>query len=153
MSVPTVGFVGLNYRKGQNKSKTATNIPCYYPLIEALDEMYEFYPNATFLFVTRDENNWLNSIQSYHDGFIVDVWKRCTIPGFPGLNATMEDFRKFYRWHKMLIQQFALDHPSITYIELPLEGEDTGKLLEDRIGVRQGCWGHYNKQLSSTKRE
>lgn len=143
------GFVGMNYRKGKDSGKSSSNIPCYYPLIESLDQIYESYPNATFLFLTRNETSWLNSIQTYHDGFIMDVWRRCRIRGFPGPDAEADDFRRFYTWHKKLIRNFAEDHPSITYLEIPLEGAETAQVLEDKIGAPRKCWGHYNKQSNS----
>jgi Sulfotransferase domain len=143
------GYVDLNYRKGQNKSQSVSNIPCYYPLIQALDQIYEAYPNSTFLFVTRNETNWLESIQTYHEGFIVDVWKRCKIDGFPGLDARPEDFLDFYRWHQRLIRSFAEGHPSITYLEVPLEAANTAEILEDKIGISNTCWGHHNQQQST----
>lgn len=76
----------------------------------------------------------------------MDVWKGCKIDGFPGLDATLEGFQSFYRWHKQLIQNFARDHPSITYIEVPLEADDTAQVLADTTGVPKTCWGHHNQQ-------
>lgn len=146
------GFVGLRYRQGINISSIHKEIPCYYPLIEALDQVYTFYPNSTFLFITRNETDWLKSVETYHEGFIVDVWKQCNIPGFPGSNSTPEDFKSFYQWHQDLIRDFAKKHPSITYIEVPLEAENTGQLLEESIGINQLCWGHHNKQATTSTR-
>ena len=87
----------------------------------------------------------MNSIQEYHDGFIFDVWKQCQTVGFPGKNASLEDFRGFYRWHQQFIREFAKSHPSMTYIEVPLEPETTATVLEEKIGVSADCWGHYNQ--------
>jgi Sulfotransferase domain len=115
-------------------------------LIDALDEVYTSYPNATFLFVVRETEGWLNSIQSYHDGFIMDVWKRCKTRGFPNLDGTLDDFRAFYEWHKDMIRTFAREHPSWTYIEVDLEAPATGQILQDKVGIDASCWGHYNQQ-------
>ena len=124
------------------------NIQCFYPLIDALEEVYTAYPNATFLFVVRETDAWLNSIQSYHDGFIMEVWKRCRTEGFPGLDGNLEDFREFYEWHKEMIRNFALERPSLTYIEVELESSETGDILQEQIGIDASCWGHYNQQKS-----
>jgi hypothetical protein len=121
------------------------NIQCFYPLIDALEETYREYPNATFLFVVRETDSWLNSVQHYHDGFIMDVWKRCNTTGFPGMDGTIEDFHIFYEWHKEMIRTFVKDRPSLTYLEVSLESEDTGQILEDKVGISATCWGHHNK--------
>jgi len=122
------------------------NMQCYYPLIDALEETYTSYPNATFLFVVRNTDAWLESIQSYHDGFIMEVWKRCKTQGFPGLDGTLEDFREFYEWHKEMIRTFASEHPSLTYIEVDLESPEAGEHLQEQIGIDASCWGHHNQQ-------
>lgn len=140
-----VGYVATRYRK-DNPELKQDNIQCYYPLIDALEETYTAYPNATFLFVVRETESWLDSMQSYHEGFIMDVWKRCRTQGFPGLDGTVEDFRDFYEWHKEMIRKFAMDHPSLTYIEVELEAEETGDILQEQVGINASCWGHYNQQ-------
>lgn len=139
----------MYYQRGSNSEDNniteTTNVPCYYPFVEALEEIYNAYPNATFLFVTRNETDWLTSLQTYHEGFILEAWKRCQTKGFPGIDATINDFQAFYQWHKTLIRNFVQDHPSLTFIEIPLEADNTGQLLEEQVGIPQTCWGHHNK--------
>ena len=43
------GFVAATYKSGAEKQTVQENVPCFYPLIEALDDVYESYPNATWL--------------------------------------------------------------------------------------------------------
>ena len=140
----------MRYRKGWNTTLVKEDIPCYYPLIEELDHIYAHYPNSTLLFVTRDEEHWLNSVMTYHEGFILEVWKQCQTGGFPSKNATLADFKSFYAWHKGLIREFARSHPTITYLEIPLEADNTGQMLEEFTGVGKNCWGHYNQQRRSS---
>ena len=142
------GYVAARYHPDVRLPRNH-NIQCFYPLIDALEEVYNAHPNATFLFVVRETEAWLKSIRKYHNGFIMDVWKRCRSRGFPPRDATLEDFREFYEWHKDMIRTFALDHPSWTYIEVDLESPDAGLLLEERVGISAECWGHYNKGGSS----
>ncbi|CAB9500843.1 expressed unknown protein [Seminavis robusta] len=138
------GYVAARYFPDGRELRT-NNIQCFYPLIDALEDVYTSYPNATFLFVVRETEAWLNSVKSYHDGFIMEVWKRCRSRGFPDLQGGLEEFREFFEWHKDMIRSFALDHPSWTYIEVDLEDPDAGKYLEKHVGIDAGCWGHYNK--------
>lgn len=139
----SVGYVAARYRPDGSDLRR-NNIQCYYPLIDALEKVYDAYPNATFLFVVRETESWLKSVESYHDGFIMDVWRRCRTRGFPGLDGTLEDFRDFYEWHKELIRTFALEHSSLTYIEVDLESDDAGQILQDKVGIDASCWGHHN---------
>lgn len=148
-TVSNTGYVAARYQP-DGKDLQQHNIQCYYPLINALEEVYTSYPNATILFVVRETEGWLKSIQNYHDGFIMDVWKRCRTLGFPGLDGTLEDFREFYEWHKEMIRNFALEHPSLTYIEVDLEASDAGDILQDRVGIDANCWGHYNQGKADT---
>jgi Sulfotransferase family len=153
-SFEMTGYVAARYHHDGRDLRT-NNIQCFYPLIDALEEVYTAYPNATFLFVVRETDAWLKSIRRYHDGFIMEVWKRCRSRGFPTRDGTLEDFREFYEWHKDMIRNFALDHPSWTYIEVDLESLSAGELLEERVGISAECWGHFNKgdQESNTNDE
>lgn len=138
------------YVAARNQNKQLKNrLQCFYPLIDALDEVYSFYPNATFLFVVRETESWLKSIQSYRDGFIMELWRRCRSKGFPGRNATLQDFRVFYEWHKQMIREFVGERPSLTYIEVELEAPDVAQILQEKVGIDARCWGHHNQQESN----
>jgi hypothetical protein len=39
-----------------------------------------------------------------------------------------------------MIREFVKNRPSITYIEVQLEGTDTGQKLEDATGIDRNCW-------------
>ena len=39
-----------------------------------------------------------------------------------------------------MIRQFVKDRPSIQYIEVQLESNATGKLLQDATGIDAACW-------------
>jgi len=121
-------------------------VHCFYPLIEALEPIYLAHTNATWLFVVRQMESWVESMEMYRGG-IWEAWKNCRTPSiFPGLNATRDDLFAFYEWHKNLIRTFAREHPSVTYIELPLEGETTANDMEEHVGIPARCWGHFNQQ-------
>ena len=52
---------------------------------------------------------------------------------------------EFYSWYLKHVRLFAKDHPSITFIEVSLDSEDTPKILEDKIGIPSECWGHIHE--------
>jgi Sulfotransferase domain len=117
-------------------------IDCYYPSIQALDSIYQHYPNATIILVRRNSTNWYHSMKNWGNGSLFQRWTHCNIPNFPTVNATTEhDFVQFYDWHDQNVRNFALRHPSITYVEISLESSDTGSILEQTIGIPKTCWG------------
>jgi len=113
---------------------------CYYPSVEALEEIYQAYPNATFVMVVRNTASWFTSVEKWGEGSLLKRWGACNTTGY-GWTTKREKVEAFYDWHTENIRQFAMDHPSLNYIEVGLESEDTGKLLEDKIGIPATCWG------------
>jgi len=50
---------------------------------------------------------------------------------------------RFVHNYATYIRSFAKTHPSLTYIEVPLD-DNTGMALEERTGIPNECWGHAN---------
>ena len=119
---------------------------CYYPSVHGgLQALYESHPRATILHIVRDTQAWVNSTSKFND--LQTRWsERCT--SFPPKGSQREDYVAFYTWHTEMVRQFANLHPTMTFIELPLEGDDTGVLLEKATGINASCWVH-----SRTKQE
>lgn len=115
---------------------------CYYPSISALDAIYEHYPDATIILITRNSTSWLNSMQTWGDGTLLKRWRFCNMTGH--LSRTPDDpyaFRAFYEWHTEHIRRFATKHSSLAYIEVALESARVGRVLEEKIGIPARCWG------------
>jgi hypothetical protein len=122
---------------------------CFLPSVHGLEALYDAYPNATLLFIERDLESWYQSASNWGKMFL--KWKRaCRSTFFPNIPADKpirnEDFRQFYQWHTQHIRQFALDHPSMTYLEPPLNmslsSAGVGNWLEEHIGIEASCWGN-----------
>lgn len=114
---------------------------CFYPSIHGgLEALYKDYPQATLLSVVRDTDSWVNSTTQFNS--LWDRWIANKCDKFPGKGSTRYDYAKFYDWHTEMVRQFAKDHPSMTYIEVTLEGNDTGRILEEKTGVNASCWVH-----------
>ena len=114
---------------------------CYYPSMQALDAIYKHYPNSTIVNILRDTTSWYESMVSWGNGSLLDRWKLCNITGLPVWGAKAKGFLAFYEWHTENLRNFAKSHPGLTYIEIPLESPDAGKMLEDAIGIPSNCWG------------
>jgi hypothetical protein len=109
---------------------------CYYPAIEGLEEIYQWYPNSTLMLATRDTKTWQKSASKWSS--ITTRWESCELPGFTGTSP--EAVQDFYEWHKELVRNFARNHPSMTFIEVALEDPTTPFILEKRTGVPASCF-------------
>lgn len=119
---------------------------CWDPSVTDLEAIYEAYPNATLLLTTRDPKMWVHSV--HHWGKLHSKLNRCDFlwPGQPSTRPLgLDDLRAFYVWHIEHVRNFAAQHPSMTYIEVGLEANETASILEDIIGIPASCWGHYNR--------
>jgi hypothetical protein len=128
------------------KGKPATS--CFYPAIHGLEALYQDYPKATLLLLTRNTTEWRQSVSQWAMGTLLKRWQRCQLTGFTTKNPTtssspssvVADVEAFYEWHTHRVRNFAQTHPSLTYIEAQLESPDTGRLLEDATGISSSCW-------------
>jgi hypothetical protein len=122
---------------------------CFFPGVHALEALYYAYPNATFLLIQRDLEEWYQSAKSW--GKMFYKWKKhCRDSFFPNKTAVgqtirNQDFKQFYQWHTEHIRQFAREHPDMTYLEPPnnlkLSSQKISSWLEEHIGISAQCWG------------
>jgi len=126
---------------------------CFFPSIQALDTMYQQYPNSTILLTVRNTAEWYTSFHNWYNGSLENAWRHCNAPGFPGENATAKDFFKFYEWHTEHVRSFAATHPSMKYVEVGLEAADTADILERELGISSKCWHHLHKSGHTKNKE
>jgi Sulfotransferase domain len=117
-----------------------TGSSCYYPSVDALNQIYEHYPNSTFVMVVRNTTKWYESMANWAEGSLLSRWRPCNATGFPGWKSAANDIMRFYDWHTDNIRQFVKAHPSLKYIEIDLEDKQSGQLLERDIGIPAKCW-------------
>ena len=136
--------------------------PCYYSSLHdgGLEDIVKHYPNATILLVTRNATAWARSMFKW-----ANLRKRWTnICGFDGrlqphesvqrdnmvywnsmFNQSRSDDNEeeywinFYHAHTQKIREFAMDHMSLTYVEVELENENIGKILQQYTKVSPDC--------------
>jgi hypothetical protein len=119
---------------------------CYFPSMQELDSIYQPYPTSTIVNIVRDATSWYKSMASWGNGSLqgslLDRLMRCNITDLPRWGATETDFIQFYAWHTRQVREFALSHPSLTYVEVSLESPSAGKVLKEAIGIPASkCWG------------
>jgi hypothetical protein len=116
---------------------------CFYPSIHALPALYKAHPEMTILLLRRNVTKWAASVTRYAD--LAQRWNQCPREGMiprhnNKKNATRSNLEQFYENHSNRLRQFANDHPSITYVELELEGANMGQQMEDAFGGPASCW-------------
>ncbi|KAL3773296.1 hypothetical protein ACHAW5_000243 [Stephanodiscus triporus] len=125
---------------------------CFYSSLHdgGLEHIFKFYPRATIFMVHRKFEDWYESVSKWGRGRLFHKWRNAC--GFAGphsdvLNSTdkrctQEDvtcWRSFYNAHTEKIRRFAIDHPSLTYLELQLD-ETTPSALELYTGISLECF-------------
>ena len=127
---------------------------CWDPSIHGLEAIYKAHPLATILLAVRDSDKWLNSVIRW--GRLLDKLWRCRDLWPSNKNKktmnTTRDIRDFYEWHQQHVRSFATLHPSITFVEVDLESNQTASILEERVGISASCWGHFNRNDESLRR-
>jgi hypothetical protein len=113
---------------------------CFYPSIDGLDAIYESYPTITFVNVVRNTEAWYHSIRTWSAASLFVRLRLCNATGFPDGQSTKEEIMQMYDNFNNMIRQFVKDRPSITYIEVQLESNSTGQLLQEATGIDSACW-------------
>jgi hypothetical protein len=157
-----VGFCGLAIRDNLHRhlpplhgfderfdvfTQLDTNIPpskCYYPQMQALEEIHQHYPNTTLILNTRNSTAWLHSVNTWSG--MRKRFIKCDLPGFPeGVGAKDEEMLEFYQNHLERIREFAKRYPSHRLIEVSINDENAGDILASAFRLDATCWGHSNK--------
>ena len=124
---------------------------CYYASLHdgGLENIVEHHPDATIMLVTRNATSWHRSTAKW--GQLLLRWRRGC--GFDGEHdkknaywykkwrtSDPEDYWvDFYHAHTQKIREFAMKHPSLTYVEVKLEDEEMGKKMEGYTGIPSDC--------------
>jgi hypothetical protein len=120
---------------------------CYQPAIQGLDAIYQSYPNSTILLVTRNVEDWYQSISRLQWRQTFNKLHHC--PGMPskkGGGGTKDDWIQFYINHTQMVRHFAKTHPTMTYLEFAVEDPNVAQQMEEQIGVNATCWGRQGRR-------
>ncbi len=130
--------------------------PCYYASVHdgGLENIAKHYPNATILLVTREATSWYQSMKGW-GSMMVRLKKYCGFDGSLHDGANMKYWRNmhnslpkgregeywvnFYHAHTQKIRDFAMNHLSMTYVEVELENENMGKILQSYTKISPEC--------------
>jgi hypothetical protein len=124
---------------------------CFYSSLHdgGLEHIARFHPQATILLLHREFEDWYESILKWGSGRLLQIWTK--VCGFEGPRSDVRKsrcqktdvtcWRSFYDAHTEKIRRFAIDHPSLTYLEVQLDAT-TPSALESYTGISSKCFQH-----------
>jgi len=114
------------------------------PQWDYLQEMYDHFPNATWILNTRRPEEWLRSVDRWQDlrqRFILNPY----VPDLPrGVGTDDKDMIQFYLRQAERIREFCSTHTSLSCVEVPIDSPEAGTILQDAFGIPKPCWGNRN---------
>lgn len=120
---------------------------CYFPQMDALDEIHKHHPNSTFILNTRNATHWLSSVERWRG--MRQRLVKCNLTDLPtGVGSRDEDMFSFFHKHIERIRNFCKKYPSHALVEIDVESNTTGAILERAFGIPSTCWGKNNHRGS-----
>lgn len=162
-----------NTESGSSTTKSSSLVrKCFFPGVHGLENIAKYYPTATIVHFPRNATQWVesslhwNHLLSRYDTFcggFPEIRKKDDAnhnleapppllhgeytPKQPG--TTEPEWTAWYEAYTQRIRDFARQHPSLTYVESPLEDiNGTAQLLHELTGIPESCYGrsHVNKK-------
>jgi len=127
---------------------------CFYPQMDALEEIHKYHPNSTFILNTRNVTHWLHSVDNWTD--MRQRFIKCNLTDLPaGTGRQDEDMIRFFYRQVDRIREFCKRHPSHALVEIDVESNVTGAILEKAFEIPADCWGkndHHGSARGSRRK-
>ncbi|KAG7373245.1 hypothetical protein IV203_033969 [Nitzschia inconspicua] len=163
-----------NNNNKEKKRSLMTRRKCFFPGVHGLENIAKYYPTATILHFPRTATEWVESSSHWNHlltrydtfcgGFPEVLSSRSSssdsshhptmmegggdyTPKYPA--TTESEWVTWYEAYTQRIRDFARQHPTLTYVESPLEDiNGTAALLQRLTGIPSSCYGrsHVNKK-------
>ncbi|KAG7344271.1 hypothetical protein IV203_022279 [Nitzschia inconspicua] len=137
-----------------------TNNGIILPQYKYLQQIYEVYPNATWILNLRDPQDWLKSIDRWQNLRQRFIWSNQK-PDLPSQGRSKsgerptgekdEDMINFYNKQAQRVKDFVSNHPSLHFVEVQIDQKDAGEIMERAFGISQHCWGNKNINKGDAK--
>ena len=133
-----------HYQVWSDLSYTDTD-DCFFPTFQedTLEQLYQAYPEATWILTIRNETEWYRSLSTFLGGKVLSKWNRCFADErINVLNTTDAQFWvEFYTNHTDRIDHFVKEHPSLRYFIIPLK--EAPQTLSEGFGIPLDCFDHH----------
>jgi hypothetical protein len=126
----------------------------FLPQISYTRAIYEAYPNATWILNVRDSHAWVASISTWRDlrqRFIGSTFKLSWFG--KGVGQHDEEMLYLYNYSIQYIQDYAVQHPSLTFVQVKVDDPNAGEILENNFGIHRTCWGKHNINPKSNPKQ
>ena len=110
---------------------------CFYPSIQALEQIARDYSNASLILSYRDD--WFESASRWRDGELMQKWAD-NCPLFPSTTTNRTEWNAIYRQHQERIRDLVQRHSSLHFLEFHLKDPLAGQKLENFTGIAASCW-------------
>lgn len=133
----------------------------FFPQYFNIQEIHDYYPNATFILNLRPFDSWIKSVQNWGDDdldwqFINEFYHRGALRDLPEdrQNQTQKAdiLRIIYDEHHERVRQFVKAHPTHTLVEVPILNESAGEILGEAFGLSPSAWGQMNANKKGVAR-
>lgn len=119
------------------------------PQVRFITQIYDAYPNATWILNLRDPKDWLKSINraGLRAKFVNSRIFHRSLGEMKkaGIGEKDEDMIQFYKTQADFVRKFVRSHPSIHLVELDISQDNAGLKMEQTFGISEKCWGEKNK--------
>jgi hypothetical protein len=119
---------------------------CFWPQLSALDEIHQESPNATFVFMFRNVDSWIQSFMLFQDGKMQREFKKCKNILYTKTEkgSSKDRLRQFMCNVVDHARNFVAAHPSHQLLEIDLDNPETGNIVSKLFGINASCWGAHN---------
>lgn len=126
---------------------------CFFPQVSALQQLFDYAPNATWVLPTRPANHWVDSVVAW--GTMQQDLTACDLDDLPaGEGNETAALARFYEAHTAKVRAFARRHAStLTLVEVEIEHEAAAAhAMSAAFGIDASCWGVSNCKSSCAER-
>jgi hypothetical protein len=124
---------------------------CFFPQVEALEEIASAHPSATFVLNRREDYaDWVRSVDDWGD--MRARLRDCDITGLPagaggeGDDGTLIAFAEAHADRVRRLFGNRSDADEHALVEVVIDREDAGEVLEAAFGIdARRCWGQENE--------
>lgn len=133
---------------------------CYWPQLDALEQIHEEQPNATFILTFRNMTQWVNSLERWGtqkkggialatrliehchltDGLVDETLEHRSDTA----SSLLQAMPNFFCQHISRVRKFVAQHPTHSLVELNIEDPNAGDYLARVFGGSSDHWQKYN---------
>ena len=91
---------------------------CFFPQVDALENLYRHYPDAIYLLPKRNPGSWVRSVQSLSNS---ESFMGTRIMACNFMKGPIRDLRQFYLQHIAAVRNFAKENPGMILVEYDID--------------------------------